>query len=267
LERIFYIEDKDIDASESILLCEIGETYACFAECQLATNSIKRLEYYTFLPQQMEASFQQIIDTGYKQNKFSNVIICSGFTSSVLVPGKYYSPAANSAFFIEAANQQLLSDTISEWQLVNVYTLPKAVYRVFKDFSADTRFFHIHTPTLKMNNGVTAANGVSVHFSPHQFSVLVKREGHLLLAQMYSYNVPLDVVYYLLTIYEQLELPKTEMDLVLSGLIEENSALYTELNNYFLNIRFNTSSYLRMKPVEYPLHYFTSIHNLATCAL
>jgi hypothetical protein len=184
---------------------------------------------------------------------------------AVLVPQTIFSEEGKKTFFMDAAGKEFLHDRIPEWQIVNTYTFPAALYQLVN--GANTKYIHTYTPLLKVYNGIDAQNQVSIDISPQQFRVLVKKEGQLLLAQTYSYAVPLDVIYYLLSIYQQFHLPKDETYLLLSGLVEEDSALYKELNNYFLNLHFNSAQSVTFDGGNLPPHYFTSILNTAACVL
>jgi hypothetical protein len=264
LNKLFGIKKDTARTENDLLLCEIGDTYACIASFQPDTKQINGLDYYTFPPQQMADSIRQIFETDHVDATL-NKVVCSGFAEAVLVPFPLYNDQSVKSFFMDTAHCQVLEDKIAEWQIINAYLLPSSVYGLLNNGS--THFFHTYTPTLKVYNGFVAENQVSINFSPKQFRVLVKKEGKLQLAQTYSYTVPLDVVYYILSIYQQFNLSKEETFLLLSGLIEEESALYKELKSYFLNLHFHEAQESTVLAEGYPQHYFTSLFNLAACAL
>jgi hypothetical protein len=74
----------------------------------------------------------------------------------------------------------------------------------------------------------------------------------------------LDVVYYLLNICQKFGLSQEATHLSLSGLIDKDSALFKDIYQYFSDISFNEGVSLND---DYPAHYFTSIYQLAACAL
>ncbi|HVG42488.1 MAG TPA: DUF3822 family protein [Chitinophagaceae bacterium] len=263
MDKLFQIDKENKGSENEILLCELGDNFTCIANYNEVSKQIDGLTYYTFPPQQMTESIKQIISSieGLSIKK----VVCSSFADAVLVPYSLYKEETKHTFFIDAQYSNVLQDRIAEWQIVNTYTLPNSIYQLFEE--NETVYFHSYTPTLKIYNGFVAENQVSINFTPQQFSVLIKKEGQLQLAQTYSYTVPLDVVYYLLSIYERFNLSKTETYVLLSGLIEEDSALYKELNNYFLNLHFNASAAGSIQNNNYPPHYFTSLFNLAACVL
>jgi hypothetical protein len=96
---------------------------------------------------------------------------------------------------------------------------------------------------------------------------MVKKHHHVELLQTYTYASPMDVVYFLLKICTEFQLPQEETQIIISGLIEEESALYKELHHYFLHMHFAISTTLSLPDHEYPNHFFTSLHNLAACVL
>ena len=92
------------------------------------------------------------------------------------------------------------------------------------------------------------------------------KNGQLQLAQIYPFTAPLDVVYYLLMISAQYDLPQAETKLILSGLLDEASALYKELYQYYTQVEFAYHPDFSLPPTDYHQHYFSSILNLAACA-
>jgi hypothetical protein len=107
---------------------------------------------------------------------------------------------------------------------------------------------------------------LEVHIATQQFSVLVKKDNQVQLAQTYSYKSPLDVVYFLLKICYEFQLEQSSVFVILSGLVEKDSAMYKELHNYFTNLHFAEAAPYELPQNELPRHYFTSLYNLAACA-
>jgi len=70
-------------------------------------------------------------------------------------------------------------------------------------------------------------------------------------------------LYYLVKISNQFSLSRQELLLQLSGLIDQDSALFTELSQYFLQLEFRPGLW---QDTGYPDHFFTSLNDLARCA-
>jgi hypothetical protein len=76
----------------------------------------------------------------------------------------------------------------------------------------------------------------------------------------------MDVVYYLLKISSEFGLSVEEVPVIISGFVSEDSALYKELHQYFFKIQFAKNSKNSFGG-DFPDHFFTSVYNIAACAL
>ena len=203
-----------------------------------------------------------------KQRNINNLVISPAFPEALLIPNKFYHLKSSLLHNIYNLNHFFpLNDPIAEWQLINVYTLPLSLHNKIATQLPGASFIHAYTPLLKIYNGFTSDHQVSAHFIGKQFRVMVKKHHHVELLQTYTYSSPMDVVYFLLKICTEFQLPQEETQIIISGLIEEESALYKELHHYFLHMHFAISTTLSLPDHEYPNHFFTSLHNLAACVL
>ena len=159
-----------------------------------------------------------------------------------------------------------LHDNVPEWQLTNLYAMPVAFHKALQASFSSLQFFHAYTPAIKIYNGYIADNQLNVHFTPQHFRVLFKKDSSIQLAQTYAYKTPLDVVYYLLKICYEFGLSQQELHVILSGLIEKDSAMFTELHQYFANVHFAHPPEITLPDDSHPYHFFTSLYNLASCA-
>lgn len=258
---------KVVKNTEPVLLWEIGSNYSFLS---LWTDDIKACRHIqASMFDEMDAA--ESIDRIYAPYKeadlqFKKVVICSAFPEALLVPRKYFSQDGNllDLVYEKQAGHQFY-DFAGQWQLVNFYSIPEPVFQFISDQFPFVSFRHVYTPILKMNNVYDDPDQVWVHFLNKQFRVLVKKNHELQLVQTYSFETPMDVVYYLLKICTEFEMSQEETLLVVSGFIENDSALYRELYQYFLNIQFPELAEVEMPEHNYPPHFFTSLINLATC--
>jgi len=106
----------------------------------------------------------------------------------------------------------------------------------------------------------------------------IYRNRSLQLIQSFAYTTPEDVVYHLLHCCEQLGLSQDDCLLHISGYIDEDSALFTEIKKYFLRLEFDKFEGAHdvqepmqeeltenSAPSEYPAHYFSYLQKLALC--
>lgn len=263
LKTVFSIGNHDEGADA--LLLEIGEDYCCYA--MLATNlkSFQLIRYISFDQFESESKIGEILNE-LAEKEFRKVVICSAYAQALLVPQKIFkqNDRFESVIYNTPGHSQF-SDDVNEWQIVTSYSIPTILHnRILNKFSSAI-FFHAYTPALKIYNGFVAADQVDIHFTTQNFRVLVKKEQQVHLAQTYSYKTPLDVVYYLLKICYEFGLEQSEVFLIVSGLIDQDSSMYNELHNYFLNIHFAQAPSYLLPENEHPHYYFTSLYNLAAC--
>jgi len=265
LKTLFHVQATQEPVDAQTLLLEIGPDHCSYAFFDRANSSISALKYFIVNEFETEASIQSISEE-IKSRSFTEVIICSAFPNALLTPNVFARDAGSLVDIIyDQPMQHYLQDSINEWQLVNAYSLPLNVFELLINEFPAALFTHVYTPALKLHNGFSEQDQISIHFTTQYFRVLVKKQGQIELAQIYSYKTPLDVVYYLLKICSELQLDQSIVYLVLSGLVEEASALYKELHHYFLNIYFAQPPAVTAPENEYPRHFFSSVYNLAAC--
>jgi hypothetical protein len=264
VKKIFEIGNNTGGAGEIVLLVEWGQDFCCLAHFNKTDNEISWLQYFTYDINDTNA-LQHIIDS-VAANDYATAAISTALPYALLTPFVYAENAtvALNALF-EEHNNEVFKDRINEWQIINIWSMPAGAVKLFNSLSKSLQVMHAYTPAIKMYNGFSSGDQVSIHFTPGNFRVLVKKNGTIQLVQMYDYKTPLDVVYYLLKIADAFGLAQNEALLVVSGLIEEDSALYKELLHYFSNIHFTQAPSVRLPENDFPQHYFTSMYNLAAC--
>ena len=248
---------------------EVGETFCSVAKVESTSKVATYVGIYSFDAFSLDESVDSILKmVSSTQHDRANFIVSPAFPQALLVPNKFFHLKSSLLHNIyNLSHFSPLNDPIAEWQLINVYALPLSVYKKIIEQEPKVSFMHAYTPLLKIYSGFTSDYQLSAHSIGKQFRVMVKKDHHIHLVQTYSYSSPMDVVYFLLKICSEFQLPQDETQIIISGLIEENSALYKELHNYFLHLHFTISETLSLPEHEYPNHFFTSLHNLAACVL
>jgi hypothetical protein len=263
LKTVFSIGNTNTDCD--VLLLEIGEGFCCHALLKGKERAFQQIQYLTFNEWEVEAKLSPLLDELKKEN-CEQVMVCSAFPQSLLTPRQGHK---NDYILLnviyDSPSQKYLKDEIAEWQINVTYALPDFIFNLIKQRFRFAEFVHAYTPFLKVYNGFVAADQLEVHFTTQHFRVLVKKNKQVQLAQIYAYKTPLDVVYFLLKMCYEFALSQSEVFVILSGLIDQDSAMYTELHNYFLNLHFAQAPSFSLPENAYPHHYFTSLYNLAAC--
>lgn len=265
MKILFDSKSENSPADGTSLLLEAGKDYCAYGVWQRSANAFHALRYISFSEAEGPMEWPGIL-AGIDTQKFEQVFISPAFVEALLYPAAYFKNDYEAVDIIYGKpGQAYLHDNIPEWRMVNMYVMPLALHDLLQQKFASPQFVHAYTPAIKVYNGYTAENQLSVHFVPEHFRVLLKKDATVQLAQTYRYQTPLDVVYFLLKICYEFSLEQSSVHLILSGLIEKDSSLFTEIEQYFTNVHFAHPPEMRLPGSEHPHYYFTSLYNLAQC--
>lgn len=273
MKPVFKIGDsEELNSSQAVLLIEIGETHCCFAIVDYANQMMVQLAYYTTNETDDGNILQMVLDRHAELNQsFRQVIIGYYFAESILIPSRLYrfedTQALLQSMYGKGQNI-VVTESITQWQLYNAYYVPSSIHELLSRRFSSGHFWHMYSVILKNHIEHHEEGRLLVDFKTDTFSVVATRSNSLLLAQIFQYAKAGDVLYWLLKICEQYSVSQNEAKLVLSGLIDKQSAVYKELYQYFLNIDFaSIESDLQLSGAfnEYPVHFFSSLHKLASC--
>jgi hypothetical protein len=265
LKTLFNIQGASSQQPE-VLLLELGADQVKFALYSPEQDRFSHIRIYETNEFDLENDLVSILKE-LSQRQFAKVMACSSFPQAMLLP-RFKSGDHAELFqnlFPEPV-RDIIRDEIPEWQMANVYAFPLEIREQLERSFPGLNFIHNFSCYLKNYNGYDQDDQVAIDFSTRNFRVLVKKQSNLQLAQVYSYVRPLDVVYYLLKIISEMGLDQSKTLLVLSGLVEKDSAMYQLLNDYFSQIVFAGVGKTSFPENELPSHFFASIKNLAACA-
>ncbi|HEU4469849.1 MAG TPA: DUF3822 family protein [Flavisolibacter sp.] len=263
MKTIFTI-GKSATAAETLLL-EIGPDYCAYALLNREQKAFEQINFVSFEELEAERQLGLLFKT-IDRSAVTRTVVCAAYAHALLVPQKQFNEDGSLLHLVyDTALGQQLHDRVGEWQLVNSYAFPAGIDRLVRSWFPDAQYLHAYTPGLRIYNGFVAPDQVDIHFTIQHFRVMVKKEGQVQLAQTYGYKTPLDVVYFLLKICYEFGLGQSSAFLIVSGLVDKDSALYQELHHYFLNIHFAQAPNYALPENEHPHYFFTSLYNLAAC--
>ncbi len=267
LKQLFTIENQHGAPVQPVLSLRLGNHHMGYSITNPGGEVLYSLGYY-----QTENTDRETLETLLEQTpalkaSFYSVQVSWDFTGNALLSSAGHQPDQSGsmlkALYGTNGQEAVITENVGDWQLFNVYAVPAALLHSVQQHypSAQSR----HQFSLAMNDVIAAtdAGNLYVDFRPDEFSVVIVKSSKLLLAQTYSYTTPEDVLYYLLKCCAYLDLSQQESSLQVSGLIDSDSALYKELNQYFLNIEFRESAW---QSNDFPAHFFTTLNDLARCA-
>ncbi len=247
----------------------IGERHCSFAITDRQGKDLYSLGYYTAVEMNAECLGSIFLNHAELGKNFYAVQVGFDHAQSVLVPVQFFhAEDAENVFNTMHGKQEglvILSESVKEWQLHNVYAVKKELFEWLKRRFPSASFYHNYSVRIKLPAG--DADRILVDMQTDEFSVIAVKANKLIVAQTYSYSSPADILYYLLKICEQFGLSQRETELCIAGLIERESALFRELNQYFMNASFREPIWEipGMDERQYPSHFFTPLNDLARC--
>ncbi|MEI9945283.1 MAG: DUF3822 family protein [Chitinophagaceae bacterium] len=273
MKQIFNITSTDAnDTPQQVLSIRIGERHFGFSISRYNTDELLHLSLYT-----TEGIDENVLREIYiihpeLHHSYYKTIVCYDNSASVLVPDKYYRNEDDSKLLIESmhgklANSTVVTEGLQEWSLKNVYALSPDIEHWMKGHFPSAEYHHTYSIGIKQINATDFEGSFIIDIGTDNFLLIVSQARKLLLAQSFAYTAPADVLYYLLKACKEYSLSQETVRLAVSGLIEKQSALYKELYQYFLNIRFRDADWrVPYAEEQYPAHFFTSFNDLALCA-
>ena len=268
------------DASQCRLLMEVGPDSLIFVLLNvrgMRPVAIRVYQWPHLNSNDAESTLRSILEADPILNDFKahEIFLVYNFPESNLVPEKYFSAditrPVTDLIYGNLNGDLVLDEKVPWFEFHNVYRVPSGVHYLMQEKFQSARFWHFYSLQLKCYKMFTAkeeASYIKAFFYPDKMIVMAFKSGQLQVIQHFTYQDSKDVVYHLLNCCTQLELDKQELVLEISGMIEKNSALYEDLERYFLNIRFDGMEDSIRKTdelIQFPNHFFASLLKMSIC--
>ncbi|MDQ2720744.1 MAG: DUF3822 family protein [Bacteroidota bacterium] len=274
MRTAFEIIHPSIEAENCTLLCEVSNEGFSYAIKDEEQNSFLCMAIYYFDKTTPPVGFPialQILFHGHPRlsEKFKKIIISYSFPESALIPFSLYdsSQNANVLNLIHGdlhQNDAILTDVISKQSVYNSFRVPTAIYDLMQ--AQFSNALSIHQNTILLSQNAPEKNELVVIFYAQKIVVSLIKDGKYQLVNTFNYQTAEDISYNLLNICERFDVKN--IDLRISGLIEQNSALYKEIYKYFNSIEFvclPESKNCSEEISQYPSHFFSHIYAIDSC--
>lgn len=266
MKKVFKITFPSANRSaQPDLSIRIGSGHFAYAVTDHGSGRLQELGYFTGDGGDYKQVAETIDGLSLAGESYYQTRICYDYPGHMLVPStRFRHEDAGKAILMPQSSNTFITELLTDWQLYDVFTVPTEVHEMFARKFPSAKKMNQVGVQLKNTNAGFPEGCLEVDIRHSDISVLATRSGKLLIAQVYEYSTPEDVLYYLLSISKQFSLSQDEVQLSISGLVDKQSALYKELYQYFVNIRFRDAAW-DMRDTEYPSHFFTSLNDLSVC--
>jgi hypothetical protein len=263
---------EELNPSQAILLIEVGETHCCFGIVDYANFMMVECCYYISEKSDNIDILKKMIERHEElKQTFRQTVIGYYTHENIMIPSKYFKYEDTQKLLqamYDRGQYVTVSESVAEWQLYNVYHVPVTTHGLISRHFATGNFWHVHSILLKNGIEQDDAGNLFIDFKTDSFTVMAIKNNTLLLSQIYSYLTAKDVLYWVLKICKEYLLLQDEVKVMLSGLVDKQSAVFKELNQYFIHIGFaNIENDIQLSRdfEEYPIHFFSSLYKLASC--
>jgi hypothetical protein len=274
MRPVFEILPSAYEPQNCSLMCEVSNEGFSYCIKDEEANSFLGLAVYHFDKSKPAVGFPIALQVLFQQKEiflknFKKVCVAYSFPQSVLIPFSIYNREKNQTvmnmmFGDVDANDMIFTDVIADQSMYNCYRLPVATLETVKNQFPNASIAHQYTLIFK--NPIEETDRMSVIFYSQKVVVDLVKDGKHQLVNSYNYTTPKDISYTLLNICHQFEIKN--IHLVISGLIEENSALYKEIYKYFDDIElsgFRDGYQYSEEITTFPSHYFSNIFDIDSC--
>jgi hypothetical protein len=272
-------ELSSVDWQRCRLVIELNQQFLHYVVLE-ENEKVLQLRYYQFAAKKAGevAGFTEDIlasDEVLQQN-MKEVVVIYNWPENCFVPGALYDKSMDREYLElvhgDFYNCFITSEKIRSADSYNVFRLPAQVHELlYRKFPGAT-FVHQYSAWLDCRKNQpleeNQAGKISVLFYRNTISITVVTGEEVRLVQSMEYQTAEDVAYHLLNVCHQFGLHPEKTLFDISGMIDLNSAMYKELQKYFLLIETDRLPEGLQVPEEmnsFPEHFFLPLLKLAVC--
>ena len=270
MKQLFYIKNEDqSENTRDVLLLIVGSTYCSFAVFNHASKELLQFGYYSM---DNGENISTLFDLHAElKEPFFQTVVAYDTDEAQLIPSSYYkyqeAKLHLDTVYGICPNRIIVTEDLPDKKMHTLYRVSADAHDLLNKRFISGKFWHLNSIYLN-NLQDNPDDAILINFKPAGFSILVFKNGILQLTNTFYYDTPEDVLYYLLKICQQCGLSQQSTKIILSGLIEKDSAIYRELFKYFIDLHFEQlPGHIKITDdfCNYPGHYFTTITKLSQC--
>lgn len=197
------------------------------------------LDPYKTIEQQLDVFFDK---EEALQNGFQDVVILHQNNLNTFVPNALFNEQALGSYL--QYNTKVFPtdyfdfDHLPQANMNNVYVPYVAFNNYFLDVFGSFTFQHINTCLVQhfFSKSTASQTNFFVHVGANHFEIVVFNDKNLLFFNSFEYQTKEDFIYYILFVFEQLQLSTLTQNVTFYGNISINSDLYQIAHKFIQNI-------------------------------
>ena len=250
------------------LICEISPDGFAYIFENDVDKKIHGLYVFHFTGTGTAGQLKEIFDEQPLLHKnYKKVLISYSGEESALLPEELYQPGENelllNTLYGDLHDGAVATDLVADKKIYNVYRIPADIHKVIVDQFPVAVISHQYSLLIKQP---IQGDVLTIIFYKEMFVAGLIMGGELQAIHSYVYHSGADVVYHLLNMCSQFSGGK--IPLQVTGMIEKDSDLYSEIVHYFPAIDFEgfpAGHEFSAGLQALPAHYFSHLFSLASC--
>lgn len=267
LHPVYFFKNNLVDFDTQHLLVQNGSAFCGFVLYDAVQKTVNGWVLYQLNESLNDEVLQQItVQQDWLKIPFKSVTIIDYTQNNTLVPKQLLETGAEASIsnFLTGSFQHKVAQEDDAGEAMNLYKTDAAAYLALNNQFSNAQWRHHESLVLKMPPAQEAIITVEIWFNT--VLLFAQQNGKWLLLQQRSYQTPEDVLYHILNCMQQYSM-SADVQVVLQGMVETNSALYQLLHQYILNLNLQQELVF-----EYPhntsdiaVHTKTLIDRILTC--
>jgi hypothetical protein len=238
------------NAASYQLYIELSEHGLSQTILDLSSKTFISLETYKFEPNTSEKEIENIVKELISSNPiykipFKQCKVSFTRNSATLIPNAVYDSTKLAEYhkFNFAVNKAdtYLSDKLINLGAANVYSCSSNLLDLFKELH-NVSFMHFSSALIETalitSKQTKSLSSIFVNVLESSFQLTIIKNQKLNLYNSFNYQTEEDFIYYLLFVLDQHNINNEEAILYLTGQIEKNSELYSQLYEYIHTLNF-----------------------------
>jgi hypothetical protein len=163
-----------------------------------------------------------------------------------LIPSKFYNPSQHKTYFdnltqIERGSFRYVADTLEGFEFKNVYMIDDDLIKFTNATFPLAKRYHVFSSLIQSYQQIAAArqgHQVFANIRDGLLQLLFFDGKDLVYANAFTYQMPQDLIYYIMMVYEQFKLNPESIPLSISGSITQESDIFKYIYRYIRHVTF-----------------------------
>ena len=259
-------------ASHSNLLLKITADTFSYVIVNAENKRVEVLYDRQNLQDQKQELMRLLHADPYLSLDFQSVTVCSYTINSISIPQDFYNEtelASYTPYFtdLEHYSNTLNTIEITDMPFKTVFLFPQVVEDALTTYWPNARKFEQTAPLLSDLKHQMGFH-LTIDFTAGSFFAMLVKNGELIFQNFFMTEDADEFTYYLMLIFKQLQLDSEQIDVLVSGIINEGDPQLDILRKYFRSVEWNQANPRQLEDSvleDMPAHYYTSLLALQLC--